>query len=156
MPPGSSARTTSAIATSSSRRRTASMSSSATSTTSTPRKRMKTIDDEVVSEALRFMTRAKENDTPFFVWLNTTHMHFRTHVKDGSRAGPREFLFLEQRATGTLRVWAEPYTELRMPKIFNLKTDPFERAEPTTLVAGPCVAGHPCAGVRRPDADHSR
>ena len=46
---------------------------------------MKTIDDEVVPEALRFMTDAKESDTPFFVWLNTTHMHFRTHVKDGSR-----------------------------------------------------------------------
>lgn len=46
---------------------------------------MKTIDDEVVPEALRFMTDAKESDTPFFVWLNTTHMHFRTHLKDGSR-----------------------------------------------------------------------
>src|SRR5213596_188889 len=46
---------------------------------------MKTIDDEVVPEALRFMTDAKDSDTPFFVWLNTTHMHFRTHVKDGSR-----------------------------------------------------------------------
>ena len=31
------------------------------------------------------MTDAKADDTPFFVWLNTTHMHFRTHVKDGSR-----------------------------------------------------------------------
>ena len=49
------------------------------------KERMKTIDDEVVPEALRFMTDAKESDTPFFVWLNTTHMHFRTHVKDGSR-----------------------------------------------------------------------
>ncbi len=46
---------------------------------------MKTIDDEVVPEALRFMAEAKDSDTPFFVWLNTTHMHFRTHVKDGSR-----------------------------------------------------------------------
>ena len=49
------------------------------------KERMKTIDDEVVPEALRFMTDAKDSDTPFFVWLNTTHMHFRTHVKDGSR-----------------------------------------------------------------------
>jgi arylsulfatase len=50
---------------------------------------MKTIDDEVLPEALGFMTDAQESDTPFFVWLNTTHMHFRTHVKDGSqgRAG---------------------------------------------------------------------
>jgi arylsulfatase A-like enzyme len=49
------------------------------------KERMKTIDDEVVPEALRFMSDAQQSDTPFFVWLNTTHMHFRTHVKDGSR-----------------------------------------------------------------------
>src|SRR5215204_6067064 len=49
------------------------------------RERMKTIDDEVVPEALRFITEAQESDTPFFVWLNTTHMHFRTHAKDDSR-----------------------------------------------------------------------
>ncbi|GAA4706747.1 arylsulfatase [Nocardioides conyzicola] len=49
------------------------------------KERMKTIDDEVVPEALRFMSDAQESDTPFFVWLNTTHMHFRTHIKDGSR-----------------------------------------------------------------------
>ena len=49
------------------------------------KERMKTIDDEVVPEALRFMADAKDSDTPFFVWLNTTHMHFRTHLKDGSR-----------------------------------------------------------------------
>ena len=49
------------------------------------KERMKTIDDEIVPEALRFMGDAKDADTPFFVWLNTTHMHFRTHIKDGSR-----------------------------------------------------------------------
>src|SRR4249919_2899022 len=49
------------------------------------KERMKTIDDEVVPEALRFMADAKAADTPFFVWLNTTHMHFRTHAKDGTR-----------------------------------------------------------------------
>ncbi len=258
---------------------------------------MKTIDDEVVPEALRFMTDAKTRDTPFFVWLNTTHMHFRTHIKDGSRGkagrwqseyhdmmvdhdelvgdvldfldenglaentivmystdngphmnswpdagmtpfrneknsnwegayrvpamvrwpghipagqvlngivshndwfvtllaaagdadiaerlkagtelagttykvhldghnqldyltgaadkSPREhffyvsddgdltalrydnwkFVFLEQRATGHAQIWAEPYTELRVPKLFNLKTDPYERADVTS------------------------
>ena len=41
-------------------------------------------------------------------------------------------VFLEQRATGTLQVWAEPYTELRVPKIFNLRTDPYERADVTS------------------------
>jgi arylsulfatase len=261
------------------------------------KERMKTIDDEVVPEALRFMSDAKTSGAPFFVWLNTTHMHFRTHVKDGSRGkagrwqsayhdtmvdhdelvgqvlsflddneladdtivmystdnGPHmnswpdagmtpfrneknsnwegayrvpamvrwpgripagqvlngivshndwfvtllaaagdtdiaerlragtdlagttykvhldghnqldyitgvseesprkhffyvsddgdltamrfdnwKFVFLEQRASGTLRVWSEPYTPLRFPKLFNLRTDPFERADITS------------------------
>ncbi len=43
-----------------------------------------------------------------------------------------KIVFLEQRAPGTLRVWAEPYTELRVPKIFNLRTDPYERADITS------------------------
>ena len=41
-------------------------------------------------------------------------------------------MFLEQRAPGTLRVWAEPFTPLRVPKIFNLRTDPYERADITS------------------------
>jgi arylsulfatase len=50
------------------------------------KERMKTIDDEeILPNALRFMTDTKASDTPFFVWVNTTHMHFRTHIKDGSR-----------------------------------------------------------------------
>jgi len=43
-----------------------------------------------------------------------------------------KFVFLEQRATGTLQVWIEPYTQLRVPKIFNLRTDPYERADITS------------------------
>ncbi len=43
-----------------------------------------------------------------------------------------KFVFMEQRAPGTLRVWAEPFTELRFPKLFNLRTDPFERADITS------------------------
>jgi arylsulfatase len=31
-----------------------------------------------------------------------------------------------------LRIWAEPFTTLRVPKIFNLRTDPFERADITS------------------------
>jgi arylsulfatase len=43
-----------------------------------------------------------------------------------------KIVFLEQRAAGTLLIWAEPYTELRVPKIFNLRTDPYERADITS------------------------
>ena len=34
----------------------------------------------------------------------------------------------EQRAK-TLQLWAEPFVELRVPKIFHLRRDPFERAD---------------------------
>ncbi|MEO1056537.1 MAG: sulfatase-like hydrolase/transferase, partial [Actinomycetota bacterium] len=259
--------------------------------------RMRTVDDEITPEALRFMRDAAADDTPFFLWFNTTHMHFRTHIPEAIRGiagrwqseyhdamvdhdrlvgevldfldaeglaentivlystdnGPHmntwpdagmtpfrneknsnwegayrvpslarwpgrfrqgevlngivshndwfvtllaaagdaeiaerlragtdlagtsykvhldgnnqlgyltgasdnsardsffyvsddgdltalrfdnwKFVFMEQRATGTLQVWAEPYTELRVPKIFNLRTDPYEQADITS------------------------
>jgi arylsulfatase len=43
-----------------------------------------------------------------------------------------KIVFMEQRAEGTLRIWAEPFVSLRVPKIFNLRTDPFERADITS------------------------
>ena len=33
---------------------------------------------------------------------------------------------------GTCQIWAEPFIELRVPKIFNLLTDPYERADITS------------------------
>ncbi len=41
-------------------------------------------------------------------------------------------VFMEQRAAGTLRVWAEPFTTLRLPKLFDLRADPYERADVTS------------------------
>jgi len=41
-------------------------------------------------------------------------------------------VFMEQRARGTLGLWAEPFVTLRVPKLFNLRTDPFERADITS------------------------
>jgi arylsulfatase A-like enzyme len=43
-----------------------------------------------------------------------------------------KIVFEEQRATGTLRIWAEPFTKLRVPKLFNLRSDPYERADVTS------------------------
>src|SRR4029077_4864423 len=43
-----------------------------------------------------------------------------------------KIVFMEQRAPGTLRIWAEPFTELRLPKLFNLRMDPYERADVTS------------------------
>jgi hypothetical protein len=39
---------------------------------------------------------------------------------------------MEQRCTGSLQIWAEPFVVLRLPKIFNLLTDPYERADVTS------------------------
>ena len=41
-------------------------------------------------------------------------------------------MFLEQKAYTTLRAWIEPWTELRVPLIFNLRRDPYERAYRTS------------------------
>jgi len=41
-------------------------------------------------------------------------------------------VFMEQRAPGTLRVWAEPFVALRVPKLFDLRADPYERADITS------------------------
>jgi arylsulfatase A-like enzyme len=43
-----------------------------------------------------------------------------------------KLVFMEQRVPGTLRVWAEPFVSLRVPKMFNLRIDPYERADVTS------------------------
>ncbi|HTT92404.1 MAG TPA: arylsulfatase [Acidimicrobiales bacterium] len=43
-----------------------------------------------------------------------------------------KIVFMEQRCEGTLRIWAEPFTPLRVPKLYNLRTDPYERADITS------------------------
>jgi len=39
---------------------------------------------------------------------------------------------MEQRAKGTFLLWANPFTPLRVPLIFNLRRDPYERAQLTS------------------------
>lgn len=41
-------------------------------------------------------------------------------------------VFMEQRKQGTLGIWAEPLVPLRVPKLFNLRLDPYERADVTS------------------------
>ncbi len=77
---------------------------------------------------------------------------FMSHLTGESEKGPREeifyftddgdlsalrfrdwkLIFLEQRVEATLQAWAEPFIPLRIPKIFNLRRDPFERADQTS------------------------
>ena len=48
------------------------------------------------------------------------------------RQGDYKYVFSEQRKEGTMAVWAEPFTTLRLQKIFNLMQDPYERADVTS------------------------
>lgn len=49
------------------------------------RKRMETIDDEVMEKSIAFMESAKKENKPFFMWWNSTRMHIFTHLKPGSQ-----------------------------------------------------------------------
>ena len=48
------------------------------------KKRMETCDDDFVAAATDFIKRQNKAGKPFFVWLNTTHMHLYTHTKKES------------------------------------------------------------------------
>ncbi|HEX4608433.1 MAG TPA: sulfatase-like hydrolase/transferase, partial [Urbifossiella sp.] len=56
-----------------------------------------------------------------------------------------KIVFAEQRAPGTLRVWAEPFTVLRMPKFFDLRADPYERADVTSNTYYDWIISNPAA-----------
>jgi ABC-type amino acid transport substrate-binding protein len=43
-----------------------------------------------------------------------------------------KYVFCEQRAPGNLNIWMNPFTCLRLPKIYNLRLDPYERADITS------------------------
>jgi arylsulfatase A-like enzyme len=43
-----------------------------------------------------------------------------------------KIVFQEQRTPGLLKIWMDPFTVLRTPKIYNLRTDPYERADITS------------------------
>ena len=44
--------------------------------------RMKTVDDEILDDALKFVDKARKDSKPFFLWLNPTRMHVITHLSD--------------------------------------------------------------------------
>jgi arylsulfatase len=62
-------------------------------------------------------------------WPRTSFIYW---TDDGSvaalRHGNWKMVFLEQRGHG-FDVWQEPFVALRLPKLFNLRSDPFERAD---------------------------
>jgi len=44
--------------------------------------RMKTVDDEILANALKFVDKSRADGKPFFLWLNPTRMHVITHLSD--------------------------------------------------------------------------
>jgi len=66
--------------------------------------------------------KVKESPRKEFIYVND----------DGQivamRYGPWKAVFLENRGVA-FEVWREPFTELRVPLLFNLRRDPFERAQ---------------------------
>ncbi|MFJ4248145.1 arylsulfatase [Pseudomonas sp. NPDC089741] len=44
--------------------------------------RMKTVDDEIRDKAFAFVDKARQDNKPFFLWLNPTRMHIVTHLSD--------------------------------------------------------------------------
>jgi arylsulfatase len=53
-----------------------------------------------------------------------------------------KIVFMEQRMVGTMGIWAEPFVTLRFPKLFNLRTDPYERADITSNTYYDWVLNH--------------
>jgi arylsulfatase len=74
-----------------------------------------------------FLTgQAEKSPREWFLYVNDDQQ------MTGLRYSNWKLVFLEQRVEGTLRIWQEPFVNLRLPLIFNLRTDPFERAEITS------------------------
>ena len=70
--------------------------------------------------------KVEKSERNSFIYINDDQQ------MTGLRYDNWKFVFMEQRATGTMRIWAEPFITLRVPKIFNLRTDPYERADITS------------------------
>lgn len=88
----------------------------------------RTYKNHIDGKSLLGHITGKEKDSPrnFFFYISD----------DGDILAMRydnwKLVFLEQRCPGTMQVWAEPFTRLRLPKMFNLRTDPYEFADITS------------------------
>ena len=49
------------------------------------KKRMETIDDEFTEASLDFIKRAHQRKKPFFMWLNSSRMHYFTHISEENK-----------------------------------------------------------------------
>jgi arylsulfatase A-like enzyme len=58
------------------------------------------------------------------------------------RVGDWKMSFAEQRLQGTMGLWGEPFTKLRLTKLYNLMQDPFERADITSNTYWDWIMNH--------------
>jgi len=72
------------------------------------KKRMETIDDDVAARAAEFIEKQAKAGKPMFVWVNFTHMHFRTHPKPES--------------VGQAGRWQSPYHDVMIDHDKNVGT----------------------------------
>ena len=72
------------------------------------RKRMETIDDDIAARASPFLEQQHTAGKPIFVWVNFTHMHFRTHPKPES--------------VGQAGRWQSPYHDVMIDHDKNVGT----------------------------------
>jgi arylsulfatase len=49
------------------------------------KKRMETIDEEFLAASIKFIDKAHKANKPFFVWFNSTRMHYHTRIKDETK-----------------------------------------------------------------------
>jgi len=77
---------------------------------------------------------------------NSPRKAFFYFTDDGDLAALRvdnwKHVFLEHRCRGSMQVWAEPFTQLRLPKMYNLRTDPFEFADITSATYRDWIFDH--------------
>lgn len=81
------------------------------------------------------MGEEKESPRSEFTYINDDGQLVALRYKDW------KLVFMEQRAK-TLQCWSEPFVPLRVPKIFNLRRDPFERADENSNVYWDWVLDH--------------
>ena len=69
---------------------------------------------------------------------NSARKEFFYFNDDGQLVSMRyentKLVFCEQREAGTIQIWREPFTCLRAPKMYNLRMDPYERADITSYL----------------------
>lgn len=59
------------------------------------KKRMETVDEEVLAASLKFIDKAHAAKKPFFLWFNTTRMHVFTHLKPESQGVTGQGLYAD-------------------------------------------------------------